>query len=530
MTGPTDDPVPSSNTSFADLVLTAVAALVMIWPLWSSSFAARDAAFTAIAMQSVVFSPTGVGCPLAWPQPWPLTQSDWVLGQGLMAAPLLTAGLPVARAHDVVVAVGLVATALAGTLLSRRINGPGAHNAIAGVCTGLSPIVLAHGQHVNLVHHELPVFAIVVWWDAAHRRDIARAALAGLLTSLSVQFGAYIELHALVLLAGLLPLGDRRTIPAAVLGATLGATAGAPIAWMYLSIARDHSVTIPAQELRDTSWHLADTLRPLQVLLHSPLSAIWPVHPPKGSLAWMNPVNPGYAMVGWIAFGVRHVRANVRRCLLLTLVVAAGLSIGPELVVVDPGGTRLPGPWTMVSFLPGISALREPARWWMVAGIVAAPFAAAGLRYATRALTERGRVIATTAAVALALAETPSLRTSPLQTVTPEPVYAELQRLRPGPLYDEALRHDPSCAGRAGTAILAAGEHHRPLVGAHYARRTAFLDDINRSAGSWPSDGALATFRRIGVSVTLEHPPLRGTPPPAARCVVISDHRLCEIQ
>jgi hypothetical protein len=281
--------------------------------------------------------------PLGWPLAGAVTQSDWVLGEALLGWPLVGMGLDPHLAHNALVLMGWFATAFALHLVARTLLGSGPHTWVAGIIGGLGPLQLAHGQHVNLVHHELAVLGPLLLGLGLHRGGAALAAIGGALTVLSVHFGVYVGLHALVvgLSVGAVALASRRgsraTYTAGVAGAGAMGLTVLPVAWVYGGVSRTYEVGLVAMDARLESWDLASTMRPIMGSpAHLPLSVVWPP-PPRGGVLSLDTANPGYlALVLGVAGLVLLVRRRgvtwPWRAIGATGVVAAVLALGPEVV------------------------------------------------------------------------------------------------------------------------------------------------------------------------------------------------------
>lgn len=538
-------PPPARADALAALALAAVVVLACgPWVITHDQvFVARDTAFTWIGAEHAADAVLGrvrySDAPLGWPLADGAAHADVEIGEGLLGLPLRALGVDPIVQSDVVSVLGALLTAWALHRVARAWLGAGPHTWLAGTIGALGPIQMSHLQHVNLVHHEWTVLAGLAAWAGLSGRRARLTAAAGALVAVSWAFGVYLGLHAsfvVVAVAGVAAAtrrGDRRAWGA--LGASTAAAAA--FAWAITAPWRDASarygVSLAAQELRDTSWHLAATLAPHpDVLVHAPLRAIWPVVPL--ATQWANPPNPGYVVTALAIVGLARAWRAPDRGPWLALVAigvgAAALALGPDVIWREPDA-GWPGPWRIATWVPGLAALRAPARWLALAFAVGGLFAALAVRDAAARAGRWGPLVVALAGVA-ALAETPPPRVSPFAAATFEPVYAALDDITvEGALYDEALRHDADCGGRGGRALRAATYHQRPLVGGSYARHFPALDDANKRAGAWPDPAAIAWLRDHGVVVVLEHPPLQPfTPTDGARCDERDGHRICVLE
>lgn len=491
--------------------------------LQDRTFTGRDVAFTWIAAEeaasALVHGPAG-GV-LAWPLRYPATNADVVLGEGILGA--LVPGDPLVR-NDVIAVLGLLLTAWTAHRLARALTGPGWHTWIAGIMAGLGPLQVLHLQHVNLVHHEGVVLTGLFAGLALTGRP-AYALGAGLAAATSWMFGVYLGLQATavlgcVLVTGLVcRRGDRASFLALIAAFLVSLGAGWALTAPWRASADLYEIHVDESELRDGSWHLADTLAPLEgVALHAPLDAVWP--PPSISRR-TNPANPGYVAVGLAVAGAVRARRERDRFGWMSLGIVA---LAGGLLALGPAVAGLPGPWRLLQE-GGLDGLRAPARWLWLSFAAFGPFAALAAReLAARAGRWSPAVIL--GLLAALVAETPYPKASPFGEAMFEPVYAGIDG--EGALYDEALRHDATCGANGSQALRAALFHGRPLIGGSYARVYPALAEVNRVAGLWPRTEAIDLFRVTGVTTVLEHPPLR-TLPEGLECRESDGHRICRI-
>lgn len=493
-------------------------------------FTQGDAVMSAVAVEHLERAWLGDADwregPLGWPLPRRTTNTDWMGGLAALTLPLRALGVDALHRYAAASWLGLLASALAVAALARAALGPGLHVAVAGVAGGLSTVAIAHAPHANLVHHEGAALAALAIGAGFTARRPALAALGGLLAVASAHFGVYVGLHALfaaaiAALATARSAGRREGL-AALAGAAVGAATIAPVAALYLAAAADPGVAPTAAELAGESVDLARLLSPVpDAALHRPLLAVWPP-PPRPTL---DPPNPGYLAAALALVGATRARDRAVRWALVAFVAAALLALGPTLVVGDRA-TGVPGPYRLLLAV-GLDALRAPSRWLAVAFLALGLVAAAG----ARALAERsGRPRLVYAAIIAGLvAELPSVRAGPVAAVAPPPVYAEIARW-PGdaPLAD-VMSAGRTCACTGEQVLAAALTHRRPLVGGAWARPTAALRDVNAVVRRFPAASAVAFLRAHEVGVVVQHPPLRGEPPPGVTCAVVDGHRACRL-
>lgn len=542
---PADTPAPR-RLLHREWLAVGVIAAATLWACWPLSALrafpkTRDAIFPLLALERIQDALLGRGDPwsigLAWPAPGSVTQSDWLLGEAVLALPLRAIGLDPLLVGPVLALLGLFGTAWAVHRLAVLLLGPGPHTWVAGIAGGLSPTQLLHLQHVNLVHHELTVAAAALLGVGLAGRRPGVACAGGLLLACSAHFGAYLGIHTAVvggIVVAALALtrqGSARAWLAAAGGAALGGATLLPVAAAYVDVAVRFGTWFDLSNLRAESWDLARTLAPVPTI---PLHADWlgvqgrPV---------VDPPNPGYVAAALAGLGLWGLRrgAGVRwawGAVLATALVAGLLALGPELVW-DGQPTGVPGPYRLFAALPGMRGIRSPARWLAVAFLALALPAGLGARLLLGWVRARvGGVAAGVAAAGLVgalLAETPQVQDEGRAAdLVLEDVYRPLDELAPGALLDLALLSPRRDGCGEPLALRAAIFHGRALVGGMFARRIPELEGVYAVAQTWPSPDALELLAAIGVVAVIEHTP-SGDAPPGATCEWAGDHRLCRL-
>jgi hypothetical protein len=516
------------------LLATVVAARPWSWRT-DQVFAQGDTAFTLAALDQIQRGFPGssmLEAPLSWPFPHGTTQSDWVLGQALLAMPLRAAGVDPLLQHNVLVLLGLWTTAVAIAVVGRWLGLDRPSRLFAAIVGGLGPLQLGHAQHVNLVWHAPVVLGPAALYAGLSRDDHRYAAAGAAIVGLAWQFGIYLGMQATIAAIivaltasgvrrvpeGELLLRDRRRVePEPIAWKTwLSAISAlvatlipmAPVVWTYASVSRQFGTALSADEVRDESWNLAHTLLP------------WPSGAQSGpvSLDWPN---PGYiATFAAVAGLVILWRAETFRrpwlVMLAVMAAALALALGPWVQI---GGWTSPcaGPYLLVDALVG-GSLRAPARFLAMAAI--------GVGWlGGRAL--HGRPIVAAIASLLALVETRPAPTQSWDAVQVEPAYLALDGLPPGPIFDNAVLGPRSCDARPRHALRAQSRHHRPLVGGTWARKLPAYLEMDAVLARWPAPEAVARVRAAGAVAVFEHPPVQGDDPPGWTCSRPEGHRVC---
>lgn len=520
-------------------VVSTLATVIVARP-WSfgcdAVFAQGDTQFTLVSAMHVLDA-LGDGrpwfaVPLSWPVAEGVIQSDWVAGAALLGAPGFALGLDPARVHVLLVLGMLWATTFVAARAAAAWLGEGPHAWLAGIAVGLGPLQVMHGAHLNLVFHAPAAVAFVGAYVGVARGSAGRAAAAGLIAGLTLSFGVYVGLHALVAAAvagatALWLVADRRAglaFGALGLGALIGAAPTLPVLWTYARAARRLGVTIGAWEIRGESWDLADTLRPWPTSnLERWFVPFWPL-PADPARFTPDMPNPGWVLFGLAAYGA-WLAVQRRRALggpLVAVFVLGGLglalAIGPE-VIVAGRGTGIPGPYALLSVVPGLDGLRAPARWLVFPNVLVGLLAA---------IAVIGRPRAAWLAIGLVLFDLPTVPSQRLRDLDLPPGYAALDAYdTPGALLDEAMLGPPgTCRCVKKDTVRAAERHGRPLVGGAHARPIPDLAPIEAYAASWADPEHAAFLAAMGVRLVLDHPPLV-TPPPGAACTTVGEHQAC---
>jgi len=177
------------------------------------------------------------------PEPGVLAYSDAMLVEGVLAAPLLWAGVPPVLVHNLMLLGAIVASGVGNFVLARHLTGSTGGAVAAGVIFAFAPYRFEHYMHLEL---QWTVWSPWAFW--ALQRTIETASIRfGLLTGLfvalqmtsSVYYGVFLfVLIAAVALLQLLTLRGRRlvgTARALVLGAAFAASVSGVYSIPYTS-------------------------------------------------------------------------------------------------------------------------------------------------------------------------------------------------------------------------------------------------------------------------------------------------------
>lgn len=537
------DSRPSPAAARATVALGLALALGWTCRPWATSAAwtlpHRDGAFSALAieqLQALILSggPLGAGG-MAWPGPgW--AQTDVMVGQALLGLLLRPLVDPV-RAYVLLCLLGMALTGVAAAQAARRLGMTGPEAVVPAVVGATGAMHLIYAAHANQLWHAPTVWAGLLLAVGLHERRPGLALLGGLAGGAAGVFGAYMGLHTGLVVLCVLPLlalgrrGDGRSWAAALLGLAAGLLPALTLAGAWRAAAAEMGAEVSAHS-SGLGWDPGRVFTPvagapLHSLLRGDLSA-WSWLPPQADQQLVTPWNPGLvvgllALVGLVA--VLRRRARPWLLVLVPAVVAAALALGPEPVVFGRA-LPFPGPYALLGEVG--ANLRSPERWLVLVELALGLLAAAGAGVLLGRLPAPLRAPLALALALLATLERGPVSTAPTGAFVPGAVYAALDAVTvEGPLFE---RFGHGCDHDGVPRLWAAMGHGRPLVGGHYARFSERSEQLQRALATWPSPRALRVLRATGVTVVLEHPPLRGEDPGGAACERVDGHRLCVLE
>ena len=160
-----------------------------------------------------------------------------MLVQGLIAAPLLWAGVPPVLVHNLLLLGAIVASAVGIFVLARHITGSAAGAVVAGVIFAFAPYRFEHYMHMELQWTVWIPWAFWALQRTIETRSLRFGLLMGLFVTLQMACSVYhgvflILLIPAVALPQLIPLPNRdfvRATRALLLGGALAAS----ISWAY---------------------------------------------------------------------------------------------------------------------------------------------------------------------------------------------------------------------------------------------------------------------------------------------------------
>ncbi|HEY2923929.1 MAG TPA: hypothetical protein VGJ98_03060 [Candidatus Eisenbacteria bacterium] len=432
-----------------------IATVLFTWPLILNvtsaipfGHGASDSLIQAFLLgwdwHAITTHPLGVfNAPIFFPEPNTLTYMDHLLGETLLAAPILAMTRSIPTAYNFLVLFSFVASAWAVYRLARFCGAsrPGAY--LAGFLYAFSPYRFANLDQLNQLQTEFLPLGILFGLKFLQRyrvRDLA--ALAGCLV-VQVYFGWYYAYYLAIAIGLLLayalvkrslvvermPQWRSAAIAAAALLLVL------PVALPYI---REHRLLPEFQRsLGESALYSADVLDYLKWNRNAALSGLLPFATGAQSY-WPGLVT---VLLGAVALGGGRLgrdfqeRFRAKGYFLALTVASFLLSLGPILHV---AGARIwiPLPYgVFYTIVPGFSSMRAPARFACLALLGLAILASFGfdrLRSVMRGRSAWRWVVVLLFSVSIAFSLTLPLSTVELPTEKGMPLVYAWLATRPG--------------------------------------------------------------------------------------------------
>jgi hypothetical protein len=425
-----------------------------------------------------------------------LANSDAVVLQGALAAPLLWAGLNPFAVYNLIVLAGIVASGLAMFALVRYLTRNDAAAVVGGAIFLLLPYRVLHIEHLELQWSCFIPLAFL----ALHRTLDERSARQGLLVGVmgwlqlaaSVYYGiflalALVALTALALLAapGVLSLAAR-TNRRAVAGLVVGAVLCGALTYVSAQPYLENVQTLGTRDVVDATRYSA-TAR--SYLTAPPENWIWGWTAPSPADDELQ-LFPGALALLLAAAAIFH---RARR---MVWVYAA---LGALLVELSFGFNGVMYPW-LYEHLFALKGLRATARMSLLAFAalsVLAAFGFAAVHQRVRAGAKRRVLAATLLLLAVEYGSAP-LELEPVSSDLPQ-VYQMLRRLPRGVVAELPMPHYDTIY------MLSSIGHWYPLVNGYSGFIPQHYLDTVDSMESFPTDESIHRLQGLGVRYLIVH-------------------------
>jgi hypothetical protein len=498
--------VPSVSFPVAALGLFTALTAVMTWPqarlLGAHALEHQDVYFNMWRLgwfaHALVTSPASLfDGNTFYPEPRSLAFSDAMIVEGLVAAPLLWAGVPPVLVHNLLLLGAIVASALGMCVLVKRLTGNRTAAILAGLVFAFAPYRFEHYMHLEL---QWTVWMPWAFWALHRTLESGRwrdGALAGLFVALqmlsSVYYGVFLA-TVLPVFAGLALLSMRgpqllRAARALVLGGLLAVTLCGLYGLPYLA-ARDRvGERSPAEIARFSA-------RPHDYLVATPDNRIYGGRFLSRSERRLSPgmLAPLLAVVGLI------LRPFTRYAIayLVALVLSFEMSLGVY------GYTYT----FLYENVPLFSGLRAPARMGifviMFLGILAG-YGAAALHEAVPPAVRRVLSVLLPCVLLLEYSVTP-LPLVPYDNSPPQ-VYEFIKRLPPGVVAEFPMPRADALPGPDPRYTYMSTFHWKPMVNGYSGYYPPTYLHRLREVQSFPDEDSLYALRKSDVKYVVYHLP-----------------------
>ena len=421
--------------------------LLNTWILWWST-------------QALPFTDTWWNAPVFSPMAGSFALSEHLVGVALFTAPLHLVGVNPIAAYNVALILSSWLSGLFGYLLGRKLTGSAAAGVLLGVAFGFAPYRASQLSHLQVLTAQwmpLALFAMHTYLDDRRRRWLALLAAAWLIQALSNGYYLLFFPVLIVLWLGWFIHWRRDPRPGVALALTFAGSSLllVPTLLKYVEVHTALGLERTLEEMQMFSARLASFTQTAYLLKY------WT---PSEAMTQEGFLFPGLTVPLLLVAGalVLLFRGKLREAVATrsaalfypaAAVIFWWLCFGPASS--NTAGDVLSHPYSLLTWLPGFSGLRVPARFAMMATLCAAAGAAiAAARVAPRPLWAR---IALGAVLAVLLARDSWILPMPLAAPPARVVIPNV----PNSVVLE-LPADESAVNIA--AMYRAMTHGRPLV------------------------------------------------------------------
>lgn len=361
-------------------------ALAWTWPLvtrlsWRIPHDPGDPLLNAWILwwntQAVPFTEAWWSPAIFYPMPGAFALSEHLAGIALFTAPLHALGVNALAAYNVALILSCWLSGFFAFLLGRRLTGSAAAGLLAGVAFGFAPYRASQLSHLQVLTSQwmpLALYAMHAYLDDRRRRWLALFAVAWLIQALSN--GYYLLFFPVLLgmwLAWFVRWRDDLRAGLALAGTFIGSSLLlVPALLRYREVHQTLGLTRSREEM------LMFSATPGSFLETAHLLRFWPI---RDALTQEGFLFPGVTVAVLLAAGAiaflwrgRLAGAFARRSAAFFYGAAAillwWLCLGPA--ATHSLTDALSHPYSLLTWLPGFSGLRVPARFAMLATLCAA--------------------------------------------------------------------------------------------------------------------------------------------------------------
>jgi hypothetical protein len=423
-----------------------------------------------------------------------LAYSDATLLPGLLTAPFLWAGMPVATAHGVLFVLSFVAAGLAMFALAWEVTQRMAPSLTAGLMFAFYPYRFSTYSHLEMQGLALMPLALLFllrvlragrWRDARWLGVVSAGQVLW-----SFYLGAYLAVGLAAVAAGLWLVGSlslRRCGRQLALAAAIALIVVLPYSRPYWRAEQ----TVGSRGTAELSQFSAS---PKDYLTLTSNSGTWGSRLPS-------PVNgeralfPGGTAVALSVLAVVPPAGPVTAAAMIAALVSVDATLGLNGLVFR----------SLYGLATPFRAFRVPARFGMVLGLFVCLLAAIGLRRLERLARSRPAVrVVLWAVIAFAVLEArPHLELTPAPHVPS--IYLSLSAEPGAPIVDLPVPEDDSEFLAEPTYVYYSTFHWHPLLNGYSGFTPSWYGRLQAASRDLPSDSAVSTFRDAGARYLVLH-------------------------
>jgi hypothetical protein len=451
--------------------------------------------------------------PIFHPEPRTLTYMDHMIGETLLASPILAAG-SLAAGYNFVLFVSYVLSAWGIYRLTRLFGVPRFGAFLAGMLFIVRPYRWANLDLLNQLQTQFLPWGLYFAARYVRRKRFRDAAATLALLTAQVYFGWY---YAYILLIGLLVVGvhaivektggiPRRQWKALAVSSALALIAILPVTWPY--VAEHRSMPGFHRSLGQTALYSADLfdyVRSNAQMLETRLLAL-----PSGHQAYW----PGViaVMLGIVGAAVAwRIRAPLAKLPLSLAATGFVLSFGP---IPHIGGRAfwIPLPYALLYFIvPGFSSMRAPARFAVLVALAVVVLAGVGYTKLEARLRRGAQRMGVAAGLSIAAFALAWYRPIPLLELPTRETMPAIYRAVAALPSDQPLLEIPVPATDADEGQTHALRqffilyHGHPRLDGTSGFVSPRYKEFRRRIQAFPADSAVDAARMMGARLVLVH-------------------------